>query len=49
MILNAAAIPVGVALVLQNLQSHTVLDLSGTNQVNSMSRVSEIQYTGLTL
>jgi hypothetical protein len=44
MILNPTSIPVGVALVIYNMHTHTVLDLSGTNHVNSMSRVSEIIY-----
>jgi hypothetical protein len=44
MILNPTSIPVGVAFVIYNMQSHTVLDLSGTNHLNSMSHVSEIIY-----
>lgn len=42
MILNPAAVPVGVALFIYNVQSGTVLDLSGPNHHNSMSNVSEI-------
>ena len=43
MILNPSIIPVGVAFVLRNLQSQTVLDLSGTNHISSMSHGSEIR------
>ena len=42
MILNPAAVPVGVALFIYNVQSGTVLDLSGPNHHNSMSNASEI-------
>ena len=44
MILNPVSIAAGAAFVIHNVQFNTVLDLSKTDNVSSMSHVSEIIY-----